>query len=507
MTRLQRLWLRSYPTLIFYWLVFLNRALALDVSAVDKNGIAPPDGALHESFQSTELAIHDQVAAVHGVYHFKSEHTEPLELTCTFRLGQREMVDGFSYWNGSEKVVGEVLEKQAATQVYQQLSGVRRDPGLLEQEGDQFRFRVFPVAPHEEKLVELSSVAPLAMREGYIEYLLPKENLPRGNAVFSLDAELTDSLPIRDVQTIGFAARVQQISPHDFRVTFESEGQALTQDLRIRYRLATDDYAMRLTTHRDDGGDGEGSFMLVVSPKAAVVQSDVIGRDIVFVTDISGSMQGTPLEQTKQGLQAILKQLSPKDRFEIISFDDEHYPTFGQLADATPENRRVAAGAVSELQVKGGTNIRDALLAALDTLKNRQPGRPRAIVFMTDGQGDAPPEVVLSDVRARDSGVRIYSFGAGEGVNRDFLERLAEDNRGSASFVQNGSQIESEMERLYTRIAMPLIVDLALDFGTLPVSSSYPKRLPDLYRDGEVVVYATTPRTRAGTRASSCRAT
>ncbi|HEX2676199.1 MAG TPA: VWA domain-containing protein, partial [Polyangiales bacterium] len=488
MARLRSFWIRSYPTVVFYWIVFVNRALALDVSAVDKQGQPPPEGALHETYQGITLSIHDQVAALRGSYHFKNDHAEALELTCRFRLGQRELVDGFAYYNGAEKIVGEVLEKQAATEVYEQLADIGRDPGILEQEGEQFRFRVFPVEPKEEKPVELSTVAPLAMHEGWIEYVLPRENLPQGKAVFSLHATITDHLPIAEMQLRGFAGKVDRRSSHEVQVVYESDSAALTQDLVIRYRLAADDYGLRLVTHRDPGGDGEGSFMLIVSPKAAVAEQDVIGRDIVFVTDISGSMSGLPMLQSKQGLEQILKQLSAKDRFEVISFDDEHYATFGHLVEASSSNLLQAATAVQKLETRGGTNIQGALDAALETLKSEQHGRPRAIVFLTDGQGDAPPEVVLASVREHAGSVRIYSFGVGTGVNRSFLQRLADDNRGTATFVQDGAQIASEMQGLYARIAMPLMLNLQLDFGGLPITATYPKQLPDLYRDGEVVV-------------------
>lgn len=125
----------------------------------------------------------------------------------------------------------------------------------------------------------------------------------------------------------------------------------------------------------------------------------MIGRDIVFVTDVSGSMAGQPLQQSKRGLRHALSQLSARDRFGVVAFDDER----------------------------------------------GDDGRPRASIFLTDGQGSTPPEVVASEVRARARGTRIYSFGAGDGVNRFFRQRLAEDNRGIATFVQRDQDIEREM--------------------------------------------------------------
>ncbi len=474
----------SFIVLALPW----HAAHALEVSAVEQSGEPVAEGVLALDHAALELAIHDQVVATEARYRFINRHDAPLELSVAFALTRGELVEGFSYYNGEEKILGEVLEKQAARDVYEELAQVQRvDPGLLEQEGDRFRFRVFPVAPGENKPVHVRSIAPLPLREGWISHVIRRENLPDGDAMLALRADITDNLPIAEVQTVGFAGRVQQLSPRHFRVSFEGGREALSGDLTIRYRLAATDHALRFTAHRQ--GSADGAFMLRITPKSGVQAADVIGRDVVFVIDISGSMGGMPLEQTRRGLDHALSQLSARDRFDIVSFDDESYPLHGALREAAPAALTEARAHAAALQSQGGTNIHGALSRALEILGAGEDGRPRAIIFLTDGQGTTPPEVVAADMRDRARGVRIYSFGAGNGVNRFFLQRLAQDNRGLATFVERDDQIEREMKRLYDRIAMPLMVDLDLDFEGVVVDRLYPKELPDLYRDGEVVVF------------------
>src|SRR2546425_5067475 len=65
-------------------------------------------------------------------------------------------VEGFAYWNGEEKIVGEVFEKQSARALYDDVVGRRRDPGLLEQTGEgSFAFNVFPIEPRERNREEI----------------------------------------------------------------------------------------------------------------------------------------------------------------------------------------------------------------------------------------------------------------------------------------------------------------------------------------------------------------
>ncbi|MBM4373174.1 MAG: VWA domain-containing protein, partial [Deltaproteobacteria bacterium] len=479
-------------------LLFLAQAAsAVELSVQTEDGRAIDRASVPLFFEQVEVDIHDQVAAARHWFHFRNDLAEDVEVTCRFALGPGELVEGFSYYNGDERIVGEVLEKQAAEEVYQELTQIRRqDPGLLEQDRDRFRFRVYPVQPGEVKPVEVTSIRPLAGREGWVEYVVPRENLPDGAAVFSLRVDITDDLPVREVGTAGFQGTVTQFGPRHWRVEFEAESVIWSGDLKIRYRLAADDYSLRFLATRPDETDG--TFLLLVSPRDGVEAAEVIGRDIVFVVDISGSMSGPPLEQTRAALLHIIGQLHPDDRFDVVAFDDDQYPLFGSLRMADGPSRDEAVRRVRALETKGGTNILGALGRALDELEAVVAHRPRAIVFLTDGQGNEPPATVLAEVRRRDSGIRVFSFGVGEGVHRDFLERLARENRGLCALVQDSRTLEAEIRRLYDRMAMPLMVDLDVRFEGMQVHSVYPGRLPDLYRDSEVVLMGRYSQAGAG---------
>jgi Ca-activated chloride channel family protein len=51
-------------------------------------------------------------------------------------------------WIGGKEVVGEVVEKQRAREIYNSYKQVRRDPGLLEQvDYKNFEMRIFPIGP------------------------------------------------------------------------------------------------------------------------------------------------------------------------------------------------------------------------------------------------------------------------------------------------------------------------------------------------------------------------
>ncbi|MBM4355496.1 MAG: VWA domain-containing protein, partial [Deltaproteobacteria bacterium] len=331
------------------------------------------------------------------------------------------------------------------------------------------------------------SIRILETQEGVLEWSLPRENLPGPGTVFSLRAEITDDVAIRSVETVGFVGVVTKLSPRHWRVEFDSDEVAGERDLKIRYRLDAAGVGLRFSATRPDGG--EGTFMLVVTPRDDVVREAVEGRDIVFVSDMSGSMSGEPIEQTKKALEYVIGQLHPDDRFDVIAFDDVQEPVFGSLRRADPSARDQAVQVVRKLQGRNGTNILGAVQAAMKELQASISGRPRAVVFLTDGQGNEPPGTVLAEVQRTDSGCRIFTFGVGVGVNRSFLERFARENRGISTLVQDPQRLDSEIRRLYDRISMPMLMDLEVEFHGLQVEEIHPERLPDLYRDAEVVLF------------------
>ena len=461
-------------------------AIAIEIAVRAADGAAFDQTQVRQTYHQIEVAVHNQVAAAIHSFQLRNDTTARLEITCKYDLTGSELVDGFAYWNGTEKIVGEALPKAQARAVYERITGLRRDPGLLEMTGSSFRFQVFPVEPGETKPVEVRTVAALEQRSGAVEIRVPRANLPAAGAVLSLRVDITDDLPIASVETTGFEGGVTRLGPRHVRVVLEGEVAADATDLAVRYTVATKDHALRLLTHRAGGDDG--SFMLLLSPKAQVAQEDILGRDVVFVVDASGSMSGTAIEETRTALAATFAKLSPEDRFDVVVFNDEAQPFFGALRRADPAHVDDALRRIGALAASGGTDIDGALAVALTELDDVNVRRPRALIFLTDGQGSTPPEVTLAKVRESAGGTRVFAFGAGGGVNRPFLSRLARDNRGEVCFIADAATIERDVARLWERIAAPLMVDLELAFEGVVVESLYPRSLPDLYRDGQVIV-------------------
>ncbi|KAL6521303.1 hypothetical protein OROGR_017872 [Orobanche gracilis] len=141
----------------------------------------------------------------------------------------------------------------------------------------------------------------------------------------------------------------------------------------------------------------------------------VFRREVVFVVDISGSMKGKPLEDTKNAMFTALAKLDSKDLFNVIAFNGETYLFSSSLEPATAEvienviqwiNMNFVAG--------GGTNILLPLNQAIKMLSDSRNSIP-IVLLITDGAVEDERHIcgTMKSLITRQQDVcpRIYTLG------------------------------------------------------------------------------------------------
>src|SRR5208283_1581825 len=107
---------------------------------------------------------------------------------------------------------------------------------------------------------------------------------------------------------------------------------------RLYYSPSTAQVALRLLAHRDSESE-DGYFMLLGRADDQLENSQVLPKELMFVVDTSGSMQGEKITQTKNALKFCLNTLNERDRFGLITFStDIQAFAGGNLQPATKEN-------------------------------------------------------------------------------------------------------------------------------------------------------------------------
>ncbi len=222
-----------------------------------------------------------------------------------------------------------------------------------------------------------------------------------------------------------------------------------------------------------------------------MTQTERLPRDIVFVLDTSGSMQGKAIEQAKKALEFCVKSLSAKDRFAIIGFSTTTNAFAPALKSADQATISQATDWIRNLQAVGGTAIDDALKAGLGYRPS--DARNFTVVFLTDGLptiGETDPKKILANVKQSAGDTRFFTFGVGNDVNTHLLDILADNNRGTSVYVRPEEDLEVKMSALFAKISMPVMSDLALSFTnpSIRITDIFPPKLPDLFHGNQLVV-------------------
>jgi Ca-activated chloride channel homolog len=247
---------------------------------------------------------------------------------------------------------------------------------------------------------------------------------------------------------------------------------------------------MSLFTYREPGRDGY--FLLLLSPGAEMETQAYAAKDVVFVLDVSGSMQDDDkMEKARRALLFGVRGLQPDDRFNVIAFSGDTRLMETGLVRADRAGKARGVEFVQSLRARGGTNINEALVEALGQFP-RAGSRPRLLVFITDGLptvGVTGVDRILANVeQARRQGVRLFSFGVGYDVNTRLLDRLAAENGGTAEYVAPQEDLEVKVSSFFDKVNHPVLTNLRLDLGAVRTELVYPRALPDLFRGSQVAL-------------------
>ena len=407
---------------------------------------------------------------------------------------------------GGKKIAAEILPADQAREIYTGIVRQMRDPAILEFVGrDLVRARVFPVPANGQVEVELAYSQPLAGNR----FELP---LRSPGAQKSVAATVDIAFAGRDVRAVFSPSHAVETTRSGEQTRVTGEFAATDRDFSLVWTRGTGAVDLQLLTYRSPT-ETDGFFMLLAAPDPRADEKQIEAKDVTFVFDTSGSMnENDKIEQARRALQTLLSNLRPADRFNIVTFASDVKPFREALTPASPENLSAARAFVSDIKAVGGTNIEAALNKALaDKGGKDRAVRPRQIVFLTDGLptvGETNVEKLLSEAQkanmgaanagAANAGARMWTFGVGFDVNTRLLDGLASENGGDADYVLPGEDIETKVGALYEKIAYPVLTGTALDFGGLETYDVYPRRLPDLFRGGQLMVmgrYKGAPKT------------
>jgi len=468
------------------------------------------------------------LAATNVTQIFTNPYDYKIEAVYVFPLPQTAAVNGFLMKIGDRTIMGVIREKAEARRIYEEARARGQVASLLEQERPNiFTQSVANIEPGCAVNVEIKYFHTLKYDSGSYSYVFPMvvgHRYGGGPAVPSEPAKAGGGLE-PDTARVPDQSRIQppRVLPgtrsgHDISLTLsvdagvplegiecpshkvliERDGEtrayvALSQDDSIpnkdfvlNMKVAGDAPKFAFLSHAGEEGK---FFTLMIEPQLEALAEEIVPRELFFILDTSGSMNGIPLGKSKEFMEKALDAMRPRDVFNIATFAGTTMLYSDTFLPNTQEEVAEAKKFIRKLRGAGGTEMQKGIDLALN--HPRDPKRVRFVVFLTDGYVGFESHIFKRIEESR-AGARIFSFGIGSNVNRYLLERMAEHGRGACKIIFHNEpkdRMQKKVDEFFRRIDAPALVDIKIDWNGLPVTDVIPERMPDLFVGQPVMIH------------------
>ncbi len=525
-------------------LLFAAGALPPAARATEAPESPPGSGSLLLRMQSgyetatrlntdVDIRVSGMVARVVVSQAFRNDSAGWTEGVYVFPLPDDAAVDRLRLTAGERIIEGEIREKAEAKKAYATARREGRRASLVgQQRANLFTTSVANIGPGETVTVEIGYLQTVAYDEGTFSLRFPLTLTPRyipGSPLpdrqgsgWSADtdrvrdaslitppmvASSTDhrvSLTANVDAGVPLAVIASRYHPVDidedggrYTLRFSDAATVSDHDVELSWRPVPTAAPRALVFSEDAGGARHLLLMLLPPAADGTAVGGAPPRELVFVIDTSGSMQGTSIRQAKAALALALDGLRPADRFNLIRFSSVTQALYPASVPATAGNLSRAQAWLEALRANGGTEMRPALELALRVPAAHAENSPlRQVVFVTDGAVGNEAEL-FSVIEARLGATRLFTVGIGSAPNGWFMRRAAEAGRGSFTFISALHEVTEKMSLLLERLREPQLTDIELLWPDDAGVSAYPGRIRDLYPGEPVLVRArldTAPR-------------
>ncbi|GMV94111.1 MAG: hypothetical protein AMXMBFR82_38890 [Candidatus Hydrogenedentota bacterium] len=486
-----------------------------------------------------EVEIAGFIARVTLTQRFANPYPDPIEAVYTFPMSEKSAVDTMLMKVGERVIKGIIKERSEAERIYREARDAGKTASLLDQERPNiFTQSVANIMPGDVIEITILYVEYLKYEDGEYEFSFPMvvgpRYIPNGGPVplpepipleeplpdrpnvrpgpipyngryvpdadritppvtpkgtraghdISLSVDLNAGFAIRDIQSVLHEVDVESVSEDHAVIRLQNRNEIPNRDFVLKYKVAGEGIEDAILTHTDARG---GFVSLVLQPPARLAPEAITPKEMIFVIDVSGSMRGFPLEKAKSAMRQCIEGMNPHDTFNLVTFAGGLGYCFDRAVPNTNQNRAKALEYLANLEGGGGTEMMQAIHAALGN--QNDPERLRVVCFMTDGF-IGNDMAILDAIRRNVNQARVFAFGIGSSVNRFLIEGMGREGRGASEVITLESDGDEAAQRFHERIQSPVLTDISVEFDGLPVTDLYPapNAIPDLFASQPIVL-------------------
>lgn len=398
---------------------------------------------------------------------YKNDTNDVLEVGYTFPIVETATVVGFEINIGNKILKGKCKETSKAKKEYQKNIVKGNSSYMMEQETDNiFKISIGKIDRDEEIKIKINYIDKFEIIDNTIQILIPTLITPK------YKSKITDKLTYSKVEyNIDFNININKtinrksINCPSHKINIIDEGGIervevlnydLSKDFKLNIELKNESNSNAIISKTRDG---KSMVYLSFMPEIIDTYEDS-EKEYLFLIDVSGSMMGEKLNETKRAVIECLKQLDTGDKFNIIAFESEFEAMNIKSIEFNEDNMNKAVKYINNLETLGGTEILNPIRFAL-----YEKNTNKIILLFTDGQVGNEDEIIkFVDNNINKS--RIFPFGIDSNVNSFFIKQLARVGNGKAELIQPKEKIDDKIIRTFARIQTPLLEDIKIDYGS-----------------------------------------
>ena len=458
-----------------------------------------------------QIDVSGVIADVKALQTYRNEGSRPINARYVFPASTRAAVYSMRMRIGDQVIVAKIKEREKAKQEFDKAKQEGKSASLLEQNRPNvFSMNLANIMPGDQVEIELRYTELLAPTDGVYEVVFPTVVGPRYSSqpesagpqgdswikspylhegvkptsALHISARISAGVPIQDLSCVSHKISPQWLSPTIAQLALDETDQFQgNRDFVLRYRLTGEQIASGLLLYQ---GKDENFFLYMAQPPERVKNADIPAREYIFVVDVSGSMDGFPLNTAKRLLRDLIGQLRPTDLFNVVLFAGDSAALSAKSLPADQQNISKAIRLIERQRGSGGTELLAAVKQAMSI--PREANVSRSIVLVTDGYISGE-KGVFDYIRENLNQCNVFSFGIGTAVNRYLIEGVAKAGMGEPFVVTQEAEASAAADKFREYIQTPLLTDIqvrAIGFDTYDVR---PERLPDLFARRPVILF------------------
>lgn len=456
---------------------------------------------------SADVKIISSIASVTIEQTYVNEGKTAIEAIYVFPGSTKAAINALQMKIGERTIVAKIAEKEQARKDYDQAKIDGKSATLLEQHRPNvFQMNVANIMPGDVIQVKLVYSELVESENGEYSFVFPTVVGPRYQSLdnpskegeawnqnpylkkdkevpyeFDLKTTLQSAIPIASAICKSHDAAIQFNGKNSASIHFNKTNEG-NRDFIFKYRLQGDKIESGLMVFPNEK---ESFFMALMEPPALPLKTEITPREFVFILDISGSMNGFPIEISKKLITEMIDLLTDNDYFNIMTFAGTSMVFSEQSSKATSDNKRKAKTFVESRQSGGGTELLPALKKVFAIPK--QEGLSRSIVIATDGYITVEREC-FELIGKQGSESNIHTFGIGTSVNRYLLEGMGKIGKGYHCVITDGKDAAKEASKFRNFIEMPLLTDIKVKINSNSQVDLEPSTITDLLAGRPIII-------------------